>query len=168
MGESFFDFQDRITRRKTEPNRVAAPSSGAPLLTVSQLTSKIDRVIKSGLPETLLVIGEVSNYKSHGSSGHGYFTLKDAASCIPCVMWKSDAARIKFTPKDGMELLATGRVSVFAQQGKYQLYVTRLEPLGQGALELAFRQMKSKLEEEGLFAAERKRPCRSTRRSWRW
>jgi exodeoxyribonuclease VII large subunit len=73
-------------------------------------------------------------------------------------MWKSDAERVRFEARDGMELLATGSVRVFESQGKYQLYVTRLQPLGQGALELAFKQLHARLEREGLFAQERKKP----------
>jgi exodeoxyribonuclease VII large subunit len=104
------------------------------------------------------VRGEVSNYRPNASSGHVYFTLKDAAACLNCVMWKSDATRLKFTPKDGMEVVGRGHLQVFQQQGKYQLYATSLQPLGQGALELAFQQTKAKLEAEGLFDPERKRP----------
>src|SRR5690606_17541626 len=91
-------------------------------------------------------------------SGHFYFTMKDADACIDCVMFKSDVARVKFEPKDGMDLLCTGSIKVYAQRGRYQLYVTRLEPLGQGALELAFQQLRAKLDAEGLFEDDRKKP----------
>lgn len=153
-GTNFFDFHERQTRRKAD----APPAAGGDAITVSQLTAKIERAIKTGLPDAVLVKGEVSNCKHHGASGHIYLTLKDANACIDCVMFRSDAARLKFVPEDGMELLATGRVAVYPQRGRYQLYVTRLEPLGQGALEMAFRQLCAKLEAEGLFAAERKKP----------
>lgn len=102
--------------------------------------------------------GEISNCKHHGTSGHIYFTLKDEGACIDCVMFRSDAVRLKFTPNDGMELLATGRVAVYPQRGRYQLYVTSLQPMGLGALELAFQQLRAKLEAEGLFDPERKKP----------
>jgi exodeoxyribonuclease VII large subunit len=105
----------------------------------------------------VLVKGEVSNFTRHRASGHLYFTLKDAGACIDCVMFKSDAQRVKFEPTDGMELLASGRVGIYAQRGRYQLYVSSLSPIGQGALELAFQQLRAKLETEGLFAPERKK-----------
>lgn len=147
---SFWDFQDKL--RKPPP---AAPSDP---LTVSQLTSKIERTLKNGLPPTLLVKGEVSNFKLHNASGHAYFTLKDATACIDCVMFRDDAATLKFVPADGLELVATGRIGVFAQRGRYQLYATSLVPVGQGALELARLQIEKKLRAEGLFSAERKKP----------
>jgi len=127
-------------------------------LSVSQLTARIERALKEGLPATVLVRGEVSNFKQHGGSGHLYFTLKDPGSCIDCVMFRSDAVNLRFTPQDGMELLATGRIAVYAQRGRYQLYVARLEAIGQGALEVAFRQLCAKLQAEGLFDPARKQP----------
>lgn len=163
---SFFDFQAELNARKAaarRPRKVAtddvtpAPPGLEPL-TVSQLTAQIDRVLRGGLPAVLNVRGEVSNFKHHSASGHAYFTLKDADACLSCVMFKADFARVKFEPGDGMELLVTGRISVYAQRGSYQLYVSKMEPLGQGALELAFRQLCEKLEAEGLFDPERKKP----------
>jgi exodeoxyribonuclease VII large subunit len=106
----------------------------------------------------LWIKGELSNYKAYESSGISYFTLKDAANCIDCVMFRREAARLNFTPQPGMELLAQGRVSIYGQKGKYQFYASSLQPLGQGALELAFQQLRKKLQEEGLFSSERKRP----------
>ena len=150
---SFYEFREKMLRAGTKPQ----PPTGAAAITVTELTGKIDRVLKEGIPTTLIVKGEMSNLRSNAASGHWYFTLKDAGACIPCVMWKSDAARQKFEVRDGMELLATGKVGVFAQQGKYQLYVTALQPLGQGALELAFKQLKAKLEAQGLFDPTRKK-----------
>ena len=154
MGQGFFDVHARLNR----PPEREVPAAPAQTLTVSQLTNQIERVLKSGLPAQVLVKGEVSNHRYHGQSGHHYFTLKDDGACMPCVMFRGDAARLKFDPRDGLELLATGRVGVYPQQGKYQLYVTALSPIGQGALELALQQMREKLEKEGLFSAERKRP----------
>ena len=162
MSMNFFEFREKLTARREPPAPAASePARGAPQptpLTVSQLTSQIDRAIRAGMPGTVLVKGEVSNFKPHRGSGHWYFTLKDSQTCIPCVMWKSDAERVRFEARDGMELLATGQVRVFEPQGKYQLYVSRLQPLGQGALELAFKQLHARLEREGLFAPERKKP----------
>lgn len=153
---SFFDFKAQITRPRGKANP-SAPAGTEPL-TVSQVTSQLTRAIRAGMPQAVLVKGEVSNFNHHTASGHLYFRLKDAGACIDCVMFKSDAARVKFDAADGMELIAGGRVDIFAKQGKYQLYVTTLQPAGQGALELAFQQLRAKLEAEGLFAPERKRP----------
>jgi exodeoxyribonuclease VII large subunit len=153
---NFFDFREKMTK----PARVVSSSpaeSGAPL-SVSQLTARIDSAIRGGLPGNLLVKGEVSRPSYHRSSGHLYFTMKDAGACIDAVMWKSDVARLKFEVENGQELLATGKVQLYAQQGKYQLYVSRLAPVGAGALELALKQMRAKLEAQGLFAVERKKP----------
>src|SRR5688500_1385675 len=166
MSTNFFEFREKLTA-KVEPAR-AAPATpattatpakaGALPMTVSQLTGYIDRAIRAGVPPHVLVKGEVSNWKLHRSSGNVYFTLKDSKACIDCVMYAGEASLLRFQPGDGMELLASGRVAVYQQRGKYQLYVATLDPIGQGALELAFRQLCTKLEAEGLFAAERKRP----------
>lgn len=158
---SFFDFREQMAKEAKAAKVPPAPPSddaAAKALTVSQVSAMIDGAMKKHLPPRILVKGELSNYHAHGGSGHLYFTLKDASSCLDCVMFKSDAARLKFTPEDGMELLAGGRIGVYAARGRYQLYTTSLQPLGQGALELAFRQLKEKLEREGLFEVERKRP----------
>lgn len=150
--ENFFDFREKLSR-KNEP---AKPKSEP--LTVSQLTARIEQAIKGAIPATVHVKGEVSNLNQHRASGHIYFTLKDAGACIDCVMFRSDAARLKFQPTDGIELLASGRVAVYPQRGRYQLYVTSLHPLGKGALELAFQQLREKLQKEGLFEPDRKKP----------
>ncbi len=135
----------------------ASDAGAAGAMSVSELTARIDRVLREGFADVLLVRGEISNFSRNATSGHLYFTLKDAQSCLDCVMWKSDAARMKFAPAEGMELVATGRLGVFGKRGRYQLYVTSLRPVGQGALELAFQQMRAKLAAEGLFDADRKR-----------
>lgn len=135
-----------------------APEAGPPgPMTVSQLTARIKQALELALPATVQVLGEISNYKRHGS-GHVYLTLKDAGSEVACVMWKSDAAKLKFAPADGMQVIAAGVVEVFERAGRYQLYIRRLEPRGVGALELAFRQLCDKLAREGLFDPTRKRP----------
>ncbi len=127
-------------------------------VTVSQLTAKIKRRLESDLLlQDVLVRGEVSNYKRH-SSGHLYFTLKDQTASLRCVMFRSYAGKLPFEPEDGAEILARGRISLYEQGGQYQLYAYELVPLGQGALALAFEQLKSKLAREGLFAQERKKP----------
>ncbi len=154
----FFEFREKLVKKRADP-APAPPSKerAAKALSVSDLTRQIDKAIQSQLPETVLVRGEVSNFSLHGGSGHAYFTLKDDKACIDCVMWRSDAERMKFKPTDGMELLASAHVGVYAQRGRYQLYVKTLSPLGQGALELAFQQLRKKLEAEGLFSPDRKK-----------
>lgn len=127
------------------------------ILTVSALTARVSAAIEIHLPPSVHVVGELSNFKRH-SSGHLYFTLKDDRSELACVMWRSDATRMKFQPTDGLEVIATGNVAVFERAGKYQLYTRRLEPRGVGALEFAFRQLHEKLAKEGLFDPERKKP----------
>jgi len=138
------------------PARAAPPAPNG-TVTVSQVTAMVRRALADALPATLHVVGELSNFKRHGS-GHLYFTLKDDASELSCVMWRSDAARMKFAPTDGLEVVATGKVEVFERAGRYQFYVRKLEPRGVGALELAFRQLREKLEREGLFDPAHKMP----------
>ena len=158
MTESFFEFRARMTRRPEPAPPAVSSGSAARPLTITQLTRQIDRALRENLPPTFLVKGELSNFNAHAGSGHFYFTLKDKDTCIDCVMFQSEAARVKFEPRDGMELLASGSVKVYAARGKYQLYVTSLQPLGQGALEVAFQQLRAKLEREGLFDEQRKKP----------
>lgn len=141
---------------KAPADATAAATASGPL-SVSQLTARIKQAIELALPATVHVLGEISNFKRH-SSGHLYLTLKDAGSELSCVMWKSDAAKLKFTPADGLEVIATGTVEVFERAGRYQLYIRKIEPRGIGALELAFRQLCDKLAREGLFDPGRKRP----------
>ena len=149
----FFEFREKLTR-----TRSPQPSPPVQPLTVSQLSRMIDQALRAKLPPRVLVKGEISNFSPHAASGHLYFTLKDATSCIDCVMFRDDAQRLRFDPEDGMELLADGSVRLYAQRGRYQLYVTTLQPLGKGALDIGFQQLRRKLDAEGLFAAERKKP----------
>ncbi|MCK4658307.1 MAG: exodeoxyribonuclease VII large subunit [Phycisphaerae bacterium] len=133
-----------------------SPSAGN-YLTVSQLTALVKQAVVLHLPTSVHVIGQISNFKHHGS-GHLYWTLKDERSEVSCVMWRSDALRLKFKPADGLEIIATGSVDVFERAGRYQLYVRRMEPRGVGALELAFRQLCEKLRAKGLFDPAHKKP----------
>jgi len=150
-----------MARPPFDPNKVSPEPEPLPtgdaLLTVTQLTFLVKRALEQYLPPTVRVIGQISNFKRH-TSGHLYFVLKDDHCELSCVMWRSAAANMKFKPTDGLEILATGQVDVFERSGRYQLYVRKLEPRGVGALELAFRQMREKLQKEGLFDAQRKRP----------
>lgn len=121
------------------------------VLTVHELTVYLKNLLE-GDPTlgSVWVRGEISNFKAH-SSGHLYFTLKDEASSLRCVMFRSRRARLEFLPASGMKVLACGSVSIYERDGQYQLYVEELQPDGLGALFLAFAQLKSRLAEEGLF-----------------
>lgn len=105
----------------------------------------------------LLVQGEISNYKAH-SSGHHYMTLKDEGASINAVMFRSDAMRLKFRLENGMKVIVRARVSSFPRTGQVQLYISEVIPDGVGALNLAFEQLKSKLQAEGLFDPAHKKP----------
>jgi len=126
--------------------------------TVSQLTGTIRRLIE-GEPDLndVWVEGEVSNF-SRPTSGHCYFTLKDASAQLGCVMWRNVAQVQTYLPASGDLVLAHGRVGVYEAGGRYQLYVDQLRPAGLGHLYQQFERLKERLEAEGLFAPERKRP----------
>ena len=127
------------------------------ILTVSDVTAYIKRWMeKDGLLSSVYVRGEVSNFKRH-SSGHCYFTLKDAGAVLRAVLFRSRAQYLKFEPQNGMQVIVSGRLSVFERDGQYQLYGDRMTPDGIGELSLAYAQLKDKLEREGLFQQERKR-----------
>ncbi|MGE0479904.1 MAG: exodeoxyribonuclease VII large subunit [Phycisphaerae bacterium] len=146
-----------------DPSRIR-PHAGEPpggtaatTLSVRQVNELVRGAINRHIPATIHVLGEVGDL-SRPASGHLYFTLKDAASELRCVMWRSSAARLRFQLQGGLQVVATGGVEVYLPRGSYQLVVTRVEPRGVGALELAFRQLKEKLEREGLFDPARKKP----------
>lgn len=124
------------------------------ILTVSRLTALLRGVLEENF-EQLWVQGEVSNL-SYPSSGHCYFTLKDAGAQLRCVMFKSAVKNLKFRLTDGMALIVRGRISVYDQRGEYQLICEYVEPAGVGALQTAFLQLKEKLANEGLFAESHK------------
>lgn len=105
----------------------------------------------------VFVTGEISNFKAH-YSGHLYMTVKDEMSSIKAVMFAGNASKLKFLPENGMKILALGTVSLFTRDGSYQLYITDMQPDGAGALNIAFEQLKKKLEGEGLFKQEHKKP----------
>lgn len=129
------------------------------ILTVSQLNRYLKFLLdENQLLKRLTVQGEISNFTNHVRSGHFYFTLKDAGGAIRCVMFKSYAQKLRFEPENGMKVLLTGSVRFFERDGNCQFYCEQMEPDGIGALALAFEQLKDKLEKEGLFAPERKKP----------
>ena len=120
-------------------------------LTVTQLNLYLRDLLDSqSLLANVCVRGELSNYKIY-PSGHHYFTLKDNESSLKCVMFKSNSMRLRFRPESGMGVTAWGRVSVYPRDGVYQLYCTQLMPEGMGDLQVAFEQLKAKLDAEGLF-----------------
>jgi exodeoxyribonuclease VII large subunit len=124
-------------------------------LSVSDLTASIRGTLEKSFA-SVWVEGEISNFRSH-TSGHWYFTLKDEFAQMRAACYRSSNQRIRFRPEDGLQVRARGRVSVYEQKGEYQLIVETLEPVGAGALQLAFEQTKKRLQAEGLFAAELKR-----------
>ena len=123
--------------------------------TVSELTRLVKTELENAFP-MLWVEGEISNFHRH-HSGHLYFTLKDEISQLRTVMFRSDAKRVPFELKDGLQVVARGRINVYEPRGEYQLVVELLEPKGKGALQLAFEQLKEKLQKEGLFDPARKK-----------
>ena len=136
---------------------VAPAPAGA--MSVAALLMRIKNALNQAFPQRVNVVGEISNLKLH-SSGHIYFRLKDASAAIDAAMFRSAAARLKFKPTDGMEVVAEGRVDVYDARGQLQFYVERLTPKGAGALEVAFRQLCQKLQAEGLFDAAHKVPIK--------
>ncbi|MEE8395313.1 MAG: exodeoxyribonuclease VII large subunit, partial [bacterium] len=131
-------------------------AGGEQVVTVAQLTRRIRGLLEESLPH-VAVEGEVSNF-TRAASGHLYFNLKDANAQIRCVMFRGAAAGLRFAVEDGLAAVLRGRLSVYEVRGEYQIQVLSLEPKGTGALQLAFEQLKQKLEAEGLFAAEHKQP----------
>ena len=125
-------------------------------LSVSELTVKIRDTLEKSFA-TVWVEGEISNFRQH-TSGHWYFTLKDEFAQLRAACYRSSNQRIRFRLEDGLQVRARGRLSVYEQKGEYQLVVETLEPVGAGALQLAFEQTKVRLQAEGLFASEIKRP----------
>ena len=123
---------------------------------VSELTERIAGLLEGEFPD-IWVEGEVSNYHA-AQSGHLYFTLKDARSQIRCVCFRDQVRGLKFRPEDGLHITVRGGLGVYEPRGEYQIYVSHIEPVGLGALQLAFEQLKKRLEEEGLFDEERKKP----------
>ena len=124
--------------------------------TVSELTGHIRGNLEISFPH-IWVVGEVSNVRIP-SSGHLYFTLKDADSQLKCVMFRDYNKFLKFELKDGLQVVANGSITVYEKRGDYQLRIETMEPKGQGKLQLAFEQLKEKLEKEGLFLKEYKKP----------
>jgi exodeoxyribonuclease VII large subunit len=130
-------------------------ADGPRVYSVSELTREIKAILEGRFP-SVLVKGEVSNLRAP-SSGHLYFTLKDAEACIDAVLFRTEARRLRFSVQNGLSLVARGRLALYEPQGRYQLVCDTVEPLGAGALQIAFEQLKERLQKEGLFEAARKR-----------
>jgi exodeoxyribonuclease VII large subunit len=144
-GQSQWEFGELFP---AEPARV--------VLTVSEVTARVRRLLEQQFG-AVAVTGEVSNLRAQ-SSGHVYFTLKDAGSQLSCVLWRSTTIRDRDLLRDGQKLVAQGDLTVYEPRGQYQLVVRSIEVQGVGTLQLAFERLKQKLNAEGLFAPERKRP----------
>jgi len=128
------------------------------ILTVSELNEHIKTVLDSDpVLRRVLVSGELSNYKIY-PSGHHYFSLKDKDGALRCVMFRADAAKLRFRPENGMGVVCAGRVSVYSRDGAYQLYVSDIRPDGMGDLYVAYEQLKARLQSEGLFDPAHKKP----------
>ena len=131
-------------------------TTSARVWSVSELTGQIKDQLESEFGSVWLA-GEVSNFKRH-SSGHMYLTIKDDRAQISAVIWRSVANVLVFNMSDGLEVIVHGRITLYEPQGKYQIVIDQVQPKGMGPLELAFRQLRDKLEKEGLFAREHKKP----------
>jgi exodeoxyribonuclease VII large subunit len=130
-------------------------NGSAEILTVSALVALIQELVEDNFVE-VLVRGEISNL-SRPASGHNYFTLKDSRTQLRCAMFRSQARALKFSPENGMEVICRGRISLYPQRGDLQMIVSGIEPEGVGGLQLAYEQLKGRLESEGLFDDARKR-----------
>lgn len=143
--------------RMNENTLVLAQESPETLvLSVEELNRQIKKLIEGELG-LVWVQGEISNFKAH-TSGHFYFSLKDSKSQVSAVMFRGYNSRLKFKPVDGLEVIVRGRVSVYEPRGSYQIVCEMMEPVGAGALQKAYEQLKEKLKAEGLFDQARKRP----------
>ncbi|MBN1913356.1 MAG: exodeoxyribonuclease VII large subunit [Candidatus Omnitrophica bacterium] len=136
------------------PQRKSLEKTGR-VFTVSEITRDIKLILEGAFSE-VWVEGEVSNFAS--VSGHHYFSLKDQSAVLPAVMFSRSNKDVKFKVENGLKLLAFGKISAYGPRGTYQIIVERLEPKGMGGLQLALEQLKEKLEKEGLFKPEHKRP----------
>ncbi len=148
----------------------ATPKRVESALSVTDLCGQLKRALGQAFPDKVRVVGEVSNFSggrasagppggtSGGGGGHWFFALKDEGATVRCVCFASVSARVRFPVRDGLEVIATGRIDMYPAQGSIQLYIDKLEPVGQGALELALREMVDQLRDLGYFDPQHKRP----------
>ena len=146
MAQQTFDFQ------KTRKAEQAMPKP----FSVSDLNKRVRGCLESQF-DLIWVQGEISNFKAH-SSGHWYFSLKDSKAQVAAVMFRGHNSRMKFMPENGTEVLVRGRITVYEPRGNYQVFCESIEPVGAGALQKQFEQLKTKLKSEGLFDANQKKP----------
>lgn len=141
----------------------SSPPAGPPVFTVSQLNSRVKGLLEEEFAE-VLVEGEISSWRTY-PSGHAYYDLKDANAKVAAVMFSGRRRFLRFRPEDGMRVLVRSRVTLYERDGRFQLSVLSMEPLGEGALEVAFRQLHQRLEKEGIFDPSRKQkiPARPLR-----
>ena len=151
MFDSFPDI-----KADQEEQKVFSKEKVEKFFTVSQITRKIRASLEYNF-SNVSILGEISNVRKPGS-GHIYLTLKDKSSQLQAVVFRNIANKIKFELKDGMEVITFGSVTVYEPRGQYQLIINKIEPKGIGALQLAFQQLKEKLEKEGLFDQTHKKP----------
>ncbi len=140
----------------------AAPIVSKPeriIFTVGEITRDIKATLERGYAR-IWVRGEISGFRGANPRGHLYFSLKDSDACLDAKMWASAAQRLKFSLRDGLSVIAEGSIDLYEPQGRYSLIVQRIEPVGEGALALAFQQLKERLAAEGLLGDARKRPLR--------
>jgi exodeoxyribonuclease VII large subunit len=157
MDQISMDFEaaSRQEAIDSEPKKPAA-SSQPKILSVSDLNKSIRDTLE-GSYKLIWLRGEISNFKPH-SSGHWYFSLKDSKAQVSAVMFRGFNQGIKFKPRDGMEVIVRGKITVYEPRGSYQIFCEMMEPVGAGALQIAFEQLKAKLKAEGLFEPSKKRP----------
>jgi exodeoxyribonuclease VII large subunit len=162
LSQKLLDLQDEqgapivlVKRRQESFMNPPFVPAGVKILSVAELTRQVKGLMEEAFP-TVWVAGEISNV-TKPSSGHLYLTLKDNDAQLRAVMWRSSNLRLRFEPRDGLQVIACGRLSVYPARGEYQLVVEELHPKGLGALELALRQLREKLLRLGYFAPERKR-----------
>ena len=132
------------------------PPVNTPEFSVSEIAHALKRTVEDAFGH-VRVRGEISGLKV-AASGHVYLCLKDESAVLDGVMWKGPANALRFRPEDGLEVIATGKLTTYPGRSKYQIVIERMEPAGAGALMALLEQRKAKLAAEGLFAAERKRP----------
>lgn len=133
------------------------------VITVTQLNKFISSIFQQEEAlQSVFIKGEISNFTNHYKTGHFYFTLKDDKAAVKCVMFRSNAENIPFIPENGMEIIISGEVKVYEARGEYQLYCRDMMPVGKGSYQLAYEQLKEKLEKEGLFDPIHKKPLPET------
>ncbi|MBI1869322.1 MAG: exodeoxyribonuclease VII large subunit [Methylocystis sp.] len=144
-------------RPRPPPDAAPAPGANAPEFTVSELANALKRTVEDRFGQ-VRVRGEISNYRGPHASGHVYFSLKDQNARLDAVIWKGTFARLRTRPEDGLEVIATGRITTFPGKSSYQIVIEALEPAGAGALMALLDERRRKFIAEGLFEAQRKKP----------